>query len=567
MLNQEQQKALEDMGNCVVASCPGSGKTHLIVEKTIHVLKTVENSRVALVTFTKASAEEMKKRILSKYDTDRVISSTFHSYAYKQLTNSGIKIKTPTSGEYYEIIRQIKNNTRSDESLAYIMEAVEFYNSKSKPDSYYKDKNYQYYALYRETMNNLGLLDFSEISRISLEGMRSGEFSTLDVTHIFADEYQDTDEIQSDWIIEHVKKGIIITVVGDDDQSIYSFRNSLGYEGMNIFEKKSKATIHTLDRCYRCKEEILSPAVVLIEHNKQRVPKNIRSAVGSGGEVVVKKFQNRDEEIEAVIQFVMHSHGSVGVLARSNSLLDAIEARCTANNITVQRSSSETFWDSYGAAFFISILESVMNEENTAGIYQALSFMRADPDYINEIIERIKNKEQNILGTITDANIKGFISHLNKWRSFLKKDVDISLYGIAGWIEDNDKTKNATFGRQADAAATAIAGMRGTLPQRLMKIKNQSTKTGEIPEFKVFLTTMHSSKGLEFDNVWIIACEEGITPSDKLSKIKDNSQNIDEERRLFYVAMTRAKNFLVMSFVEADDVTPSRFLYESKTYS
>lgn len=567
MLNQEQQKALEDMGNCIVASCPGSGKTHLIVEKTIHFLKTIPNSKIALVTFTKASAEEMKKRILAKYETDRVISSTFHSYAYKQLTDSGIKIKTPTNGEYYEIMRQVKLSLNSDESIAYIIEAVEYFNSKAKPESYRKEKNYIFYEKYREFMEQLKLLDFSEISRISLNGMKTGKFNTLAVTHIFADEYQDTDEIQSQWILEHVKKGVIVAVVGDDDQSIYSFRNSLGYEGMMIFEREAKATMHTLDRCYRCKEEILEIAVNVIEKNSERVNKNIRSAAGTGGKYFVKDFVNRDEELEAIVQFIFESHGSIGVLARSNTLLDAVEARCTANGIQVQRSSSETFWDSYGASFFISILESVIDDNNYSGIFQALSFIRADNDYIDEIINRMKTKESNLLGTITDENIKSFINNFKKWKTFLTKDIDIVLYGIAGWIEDHDKTKNNTYGRQADAAATSIAGMNGTIKQRLLKIKNQSTKTGEIPEHKVFLTTMHSSKGLEFDNVWILACEEGISPSDKLSKIKDNSKNIDEERRLFYVAMTRAKLILMMSYVKSEESTPSRFLVEAGVIS
>lgn len=566
MLNKNQQKTVDDLGNCVVASCPGSGKTFTIIEKTINILESVPNSKVGLVTFTKASALEMYKRAESKFGkTDRILASTFDSLAYHQVKKKGYKMQIPTQGEYHSILSRVKSRLDLEMRNDDISEHIEFYNAKMDTRND-KQPFWPLYNEFRKIMNHLELLDFSEISRIAVNGMRDGSIPLANVTHILADEFQDTAPIQFAWIEEHIKAGVKITIVGDDDQAIYGFRNSMGFQGMIAFQKMANATMHTLDQCYRCQPEVLEPARILIEQNEERVPKNIKSYLSGGGKVSVKAFGNRDEEIEELIKFIHHHRGEdIGVLARGKKYLDFVEARCIAEGIKVQRSSNETFWDSFGASLLLNMLDSVMNDKDPRGICQALSWSKVDDMYITEVTSYVQ--EVGFNGELSKelkrvVEIREIHQAYKKAYDTFKKDPDHAIYSIQTWIGDNDKTLKQAIANTSESAANALVSMDRDLGRRLAKVKMNLATIGEIPEESVFLSTMHSSKGLEFEHVWIVASEEGVCPSDKISIIGEkNRTHIAEERRLFYVAMTRAKNNLIMSY--SREATPTRFLIEA----
>ena len=358
--------------------------------------------------------------------------------------------------------------------------------------------------------------------------------------------------------------GAKVTVVGDDDQSIYGFRSAMGYAGLVRFQSATKAEQIVLDTTYRCAREILAPASLLVQHNADRVAKPLITANPHQGIVRVERARTREQEVERVADAIAASESPAGwaVLARTNRLLDPIECALSGRGLAVRRLGGPSFWDSKVPSTFLGVVRSLAERDFT-GIDALLELVGAAGPTRSALQAKIAPKDPGALDRFiaatritgmspSDAPMIGSLrTSLNDWtRLIFDGDHELALNGIGYWIQDNVRLRDD---RSAIAAAEGVARLSGSLQQRLNLLRRSKDRSSK--EGCVTLATLHGAKGLEWPSVWIVGCENGVLP--------DARSPLEEERRLMYVGMTRAKNLLVLSCVVAEESLPSVFLAEA----
>ena len=208
-------------------------------------------------------------------------------------------------------------------------------------------------------------------------------------THLLVDEFQDTDRAQYEWIKQHAKTGMITTVVGDDDQSIYGFRNAEGYAGMMRFKTDFNAQLISLPINYRCAPEILYPAARLINQNKERVEKDITAFQKPGGKVEILNFATRDDEIDAFVETVKDNPNSWAILGRTNKILDIVELYLKDEGVNYRRTAGSDFWDKKITGVYLGTLVSIVKQDWTM-IASTLHFIGIP----HAVTEKLKNQPQ-----------------------------------------------------------------------------------------------------------------------------------------------------------------------------
>lgn len=407
------------------------------------------------------------------------------------------------------------------------------------------------YQSYIERMEEAGASDFADIINLSLEMMRSGKIKPYGARWMLVDEAQDMDEMQLLWVMEHVKNGTEVTLVGDEDQAIYGFRGSLGYSGMQRFVRESTATTIPLPLNYRCAPEILEPAARLIEFNKDRSDKPILAASKKEGEVVVRLFSSQIQEANAVLAEVQEHPDKWAIIARNNRQLDAVELALDAAEIPYYR-AEKGFWSGREPSVYLSLLKSVL-DSSMVGVHSALQWAGVP----NATISQYEASFPKKLALMDDNQVKKnasleAMSRLARlyldWQTQIGDKPGLVLDALEAWmLSFANEDKHRIIGW----ASEAIQRKSGSVAQRISNLQRENTKESKEG---VGLITMHKSKGLEFPSVWIIGCEDGNIPNPKTE--------LEEERRLFYVGMTRAKTRLVISSSE-ETGKPSIFIKEA----
>lgn len=575
-LNAKQKNAVSCDDNCLVVACPGSGKSKVVVSKVVSILEQNPEANIVVVTFSREGANELRERLsplLSENELKHVYASTFHSLALAHLKREKISVRIAKDVNEY-LIRALEH-TGCDLSLEEAQKLLQ--NCKTtlnfQPTNDYASMIYREYQSICKKNN---VIDFYDIMNMSLEKISNGSMPVLNLTHMLVDEFQDSDEIQYHYMMAHAKVGIKVTAVGDDDQAIYAFRNSLGFEGMRRFEKEANAVRVVLDTNYRCKKEILSAAGKLIEYNGSRMDKKLEANRGVGGTVTVTRYPDRKEEAAAVSEKIISTlvNGEVmpkqwAVLARNNILLEAIDAVLKNYNIPTIK-SFKPIWERSPVSLMLSLMKSFDSKEKT-NIDHLLYWCGISNDdllLLNKLLNNDYSKlfdkrfTDNIntekLSTIASKKIKIFIRDLNGWAKGNSRSdperTDSVITSIASFMINS--AKKSVDKQRLGIALTVLLKVKGSMLERVAFVtKKNDAKDG----VGVHLMTMHGSKGLEFDNVWIIAAEEDVIPSGANLVITESI--IEEERRLMYVAMTRARDNLYISSTAGNPA--SVFLKES----
>lgn len=575
-LNAKQKNAVSCDDNCLVVACPGSGKSKVVVSKVVSILEQNPEANIVVVTFSREGANELRERLsplLSENELKHVYASTFHSLALAHLKREKISVRIAKDVNEY-LIRALEH-TGCDLSLEEAQKLLQ--NCKTtlnfQPTNDYASMIYREYQSICKKNN---VIDFYDIMNMSLEKISNGSMPVLNLTHMLVDEFQDSDEIQYHYMMAHAKVGIKVTAVGDDDQAIYAFRNSLGFEGMRRFEKEANAVRVVLDTNYRCKKEILSAAGKLIEYNGSRMDKKLQANRGVGGTVTVTRYPDRKEEAAAVSEKIISTlvNGEVmpkqwAVLARNNILLEAIDAVLKNYNIPTIK-SFKPIWERSPVSLMLSLMKSFDSKEKT-NIDHLLYWCGISNDdllLLNKLLNNDYSKlfdkrfTDNIntekLSTIASKKIKIFIRDLNGWAKGNSRSdperTDSVITSIASFMINS--AKKSVDKQRLGIALTVLLKVKGSMLERVAFVtKKNDAKDG----VGVHLMTMHGSKGLEFDNVWIIAAEEDVIPSGANLVITESI--IEEERRLMYVAMTRARDNLYISSTAGNPA--SVFLKES----
>lgn len=565
-LNPFQERAISTNGHCTVLACPGSGKTRVLAERAARLLNGHERGRLCAVTFTRDAANELKSRILSacgQAAAVRLAIGTFHSIALSQIRrqSSNTLGRLISDGERLSLIRRCWQQHAKRLPLESVIQAIDTAKSRVQWNPTGKPEIEAAVTAYSDILKAEGAMDFADITLQAVREINSDAMPPLSIRWLLVDEAQDMDEVQLEWVKAHGSRGVEITLVGDDDQSLYTFRHALGYPGLKHISDHLSATMLPLPVNYRCAENILGHAVKLINHNQERALKEIESARKITGEVAVLRLSDRwseADEIAARIQSTRLSEQWV-VLARTNRILDPVEVALSDMGLPHYRVGGKSVWNKTVGSTYLGLLRAVCDRSWT-GVSNALFFVGMDSALVNKLsdfqgstcherLNKIVTKFDQLGASESDASlISNLQLGLQAWEDQESKGrALLVIHAVTAWLAKRATDEQALLLRRLEGV---LCKLNGRLMNRLMQASSRAAKPGD----GTAIMTLHAAKGLEFDNVWILGAEDGNLPH------VDSTP--EEERRLFYVGMTRAKNRLIVSSA-TDDGPISRFIQES----
>ena len=587
-LNPAQHLATVTEGHVLATACPGSGKTRMLVCRAIYFLQRDPRAQVAAVTFTKDAANELRARIAADDASaaKRVITGTFHALCGRQLRMAGFKKEILNDNIlkgaiYPAVLRKCGSQIEIDDLMRYVAAKKTYIDSPLPPFEGYPGDQDEYEELFEAFSSEMArrrAIDYGDMIREAVIGMRAKRVAPLKVRHLLVDEFQDTDYAQLQWVLAHAAAGATICVVGDDDQSIYGWRGGMGYEGLVGFRDAVDAKHVSLETTYRCATDIVATAGRLIAHNKDRVAKTLTTQRQVKGEVHLHELPTREAEAKAIVDAVLATSAegdpkavppaSWVVLARTNAQLDVVEDGLKRAGITHQRLGGPSLWDSLAAKALVGLLNAVVSNR----------FAPLETVCTELFKEEVADAVVGAIGH--DASLDAFAAPhripdepagltslrlasaamLKTLREFDGHNPAVLLIkGVELWLRKTlppaklKGSKDSSRPPLNAAVEFLEKKLTGSLESRLRWLDESKPMIGDAP---VTLMTMHRSKGLEYENVWIIGCEDGVCPSAEAP--------IEEERRLFYVAMTRAKTVLHCSYVKNEESIPSPFVEEAK---
>ena len=580
--NPGQQRAVEAQGHCLIVACPGSGKTYTLIERARRILALSPDVRIGMVTFTRAAAEEMRSRVASRAGAraaERVLSGTFHQLALKQFeAYAGGKrpftIATEAHSEvlvtkaWEHVVKQFRTRVKRHD-LRQQMAYVKANRGHIPPNA---NGEIVRAALdhYQAQLRAQRMLDFDDIIEYAVQGMQAGVLKPLEVTHLLVDEAQDADQMQIDWVLAHAEHGIGVTCVGDDDQSIYQFRNARGYDGMMHFADCTKAEQITLDTTYRCPPAVVAHASRLIRNNAARIPKRIASAASHRGIVERLDFPNLGAEVAGLIAAIQADTADDGaswaVLARTRGLLRAIEAGVVSAGIDYSGGVDGSIWSGGVPGLMRGLMGSVVAGDIVGatmpmaacgmtyeGVNAARAILQSTGGNLSGITRNkawpvaLSEHDRDIWQNLQPAYAKLLTAAQSEPAEFI--DVAASIVAMSG-----DVVADPYLLRTVVQILNDMHGSIRTIHHAIEQDMRQQKDKQATAKSRLTLLTLHASKGLEFDNVWMASMREGVLPHTQSPLV--------EERRLCYVGMTRAKRRLVMSYSASRETRESVFLAE-----
>ncbi|AVQ00370.1 hypothetical protein C7S18_24025 (plasmid) [Ahniella affigens] len=529
----------------MIAACPGSGKTTVLRHRANHILMQSPRHRIAAVTFTVQAARELSERIASTVTSakGRVQAGTFHSLCLNQLRQAGQHPQILPENHARQLVhratKEIDSSIKVAEAQAFIdrTKACISPSLASAPVPYR-----EIYQRYEELRSDRGSMDFSDLVREAVLGMREGRVRPLSVTHLLVDEFQDSDEVQLAWVLEHSRLGVQVSVVGDDDQCIFAFRSALGYQALHRFKEATGAHQVTLDTTHRCAGKIVEHSGALIAHNSERLSKSLTTSNREDGSVQLLVGKDLVHEAAMIVDRIRASRQperTVAILARSNHLLDGVEAALLGAAVPYVRIGGQSLFETRSAALLTGLLRAIIGE-SLLGIDHALSEAKVPTGVVDLVHGHVSRHGGSALalgnysgpGHPALDNLRERIAPLTSQAAANRSN--LVIYGIEAWLNAHVfKSKPCPV---LPHCVKALVSLSGSLAQRI--------RAAELSEKKhdpdaVRIMTLHASKGLEFDDVWIYAANQGALPHE--------SSLIEEERRLFYVGMTRARSNLVVT--------------------
>lgn len=606
-LNPDQENACNtiDISTLVVAG-PGSGKTKTLSAKASAIFAHRGDARILAVTFTRDSAEELRERILKSVGhqfADQVTAGTFHSLAIEQLRAAKLMPRIISEPEqqlfykmaYEQVAEAMHFDQLADEERVCFDDAVYLMEGLKRRFDHEQAAEIPRRLLkaYNDLTTDKKVIDLQEVLMRCVRGMRDGSVKPLNVTDVFVDEFQDTDLVQYTWLYVMYQilgrppysRRPVFTAVGDDDQSIYGWRHAMGYQGMMRYQKEFSAKVITFGLNYRSRTEIVRAADQLISNNANRVHKRFDAAKGQGGSVQILRFPNKEAEVKHIATLIAQATRTApgaytyeigdrewAVLARNRWLLNKMETALLSFGIPYVRTNGDSFWDRQEVVVFLGLIRTVTGQYNC--VDQVLSWSRVSSNAIGQLKKSLGGKLSRLASAQFD---KTAIQDSSSWKiealqcalkgmhnALSSRNEELALCIARDYMADQAETNRARS--NINLAAESIQRLKGTLARRLAYIAKATDHKDEEAPCGVNLFTLHSSKGLEWNNVVIIGCEEKVIPSEQaLAVDPTHKQAIDaiaEERRLIFVGMTRPMDRLILTY-SIDKNERSRFLSET----
>ena len=620
-LNPQQLEACQNTeGPLLVLAGAGTGKTRVLTQRMAHIIDQglAYPSQIMAVTFTNKAANEMLVRTESIVESSGIWIGTFHSLATKIIRNHTDSLGIAKEftiidvDDQWRILKKIINEKNIDEKLypPKIIAAIigrwkdmalfpEDVNVRDATTEEQK-KARLIYPEYQDRLRQLNAVDFGDLLLFCLKLFK--EFPQVlgyyqdKFRYIMVDEYQDTNVIQYLWLRYLSQQHNNICAVGDEDQSIYGWRGAEIRNIMKFTHDFKNAKIIRLEQNYRSTRHILATANHLITHNKIRMGKNLWTDCQSEEKVKITAHINGYKEAESIVNNIKNlssviSRNEMAILVRASFQTRIIEEVLIQNQIAYKIMGGLKFYDRLEVKNALAYIKLAYNFNDSLAFERIINFPKRGigistvaqiQTYANEnqcsyfVATQMMLKDQSFRGK-TQSTLTEFVNQLeawNKlWQCFSCREVSCKILNECGYIT----LLEAEVGLDAQSRLENLnellrnIGEFKTISDFLEHVSLANDVDKDDSNNMVKIMTMHAAKGLEFSVVFLPGWEEGVFPSKRSIAERDG---LEEERRLAYVAITRAKQRLFISHANSRQVfgdwqhnAPSRFINEVKQLS
>jgi len=601
VLDESQAAAvMETEGPLLILAGAGSGKTRVLTSRTAFMLdeKQINPRAIMLVTFTSKAAAEMKKRLLTYPNMNRekinqLVSGTFHSIFYRILmfhagenwTSSNLLKKDwqrdkilKEAGKLLELSEKEFAYDLALQQIGYWKNSLLFPH-EVKPTSDWEEKALFLYQKYEEFKLQKGLFDFDDMLigcyQLLYSSPKLLEHYQNSFQYFLIDEFQDINKVQYELIKLFSAKHQNVCAVGDDDQAIYSFRGSDPTYLLDFEKDFPSAKVVTLDQNYRSSHEIVAAANHMIAINKVRNPKKMKAQFSSSEPPLLFFPYDEEEEATMIVTDIQESISNgdkpsdFAILFRTNAGSRAVFERLASSNLPFKiDQDAESFYERYIARSALAFLRVSLNEDDAKAFADILPFLFLKQAVLTELKAQSILMDCSYLEALTflktdhkfqEKKLKEAVSvirtlkHLSPVSAIerLEKGIGLLDFLKKRGNESNKLEKGSDDLKDLKVAARSFE----TIESLLAHAEHMSAMNNEIKNLSkhftdaITLSTIHRSKGLEYRTVYIIGAVDGSLPHDyALESFRNgDAAGLEEERRLFYVAMTRAKEQLLIS--------------------
>ena len=624
LLNKEQKIAVEHQkGPLLVLSGAGTGKTRVLTSRFVYIVKNLkfDFNRIIAVTFTNKAANEIKERV--KKALDQSIESpwigTFHSifakFLRKHAHHVGLKsnFNILDSEDQKKLIKQVLEYCKIDKEVSesiYLNEIQNLKDEKIFPQDKSKILKYsslenidEIYNIYQQRLIEINAVDFGDIllhSYFILTNHKDiQEIHSNFIQHILIDEFQDTNLLQYDLIKLLLNNNQNLFCVGDDDQSIYAWRGAK-IENIINFPNEFNCEVVRLTKNYRSNNAILEAASSVISNNKNRLGKNLESYNKEIPEqkINLKSFYSQEEESLWVADNISRKYNdqeTFGILVRLTAQMRSIEDKLIKYALPYEIIGGPRFFERKEIKDVLSYLKLANSQSDDLSFERIINLPRRGigEQSIKIIIDHSRSNNLSFFESLKDlaqsnklspsllSKTQPFIDLINKISDLINKtsleDLGIFVIEESGYLKMLENEKNKLKQIENESRIDNLKELVNALSEfenldeflEHVGLVNENQKKTHQNSIK--LMTLHAAKGLEFDHVYLPGWEEGIFPSSRALE-QNSSKSLEEERRLAYVGITRAKYDLNLSYASSrytyginNYSLPSRFLSEIKS--
>lgn len=581
-----KQKAVSQIksNHSNVCALPGSGKTLVNTELCFNLVNELPSCRILNITFTRTAAAEMNKRLSAKLSSDQMkqvkvstIDSAMVGMAKAYFKHINSRYKLLIGGSYFFVVLRIVNELNVL-TIEEVMEILDYYLSFPINVQFENELHHSVVNLYKKIISNTHppSFDLKSLAKLIIYKMETGEIMPYAYDYIIVDEYQDTGQLQYQWLKLHgmIGKSKIIGI-GDDDQSLYRFTGSLGYANFQSLRNDLNADEYTLDTCFRCAPVILKYAESIITKNKDRVDKEFNAF--DKEKVGLINIYQHDGVIQSLTERLKNGAKNTAVLCRTNQQANDIEIALRNEGVEYQRLNAKGgLLSDYNVLAYVKLLISVFLDKDLNNLIEVFAW-QGESEKNLKFLERYFSEERLFKPTqlnILELNKQGLstatntiLNNMRTWRDYSNDENAFKAQKPIITALEYKMSKQASKRVRAfsDFITKQLSGP--TFKHRVdvldsihQQIKNDNN---EIDRNVITITTMHGAKGLEWDTVWVVdVSHEKIPLLEKESVIEaknDAAAHLEDERRLFYVAATRAERELNLTF----ETEMSPFISES----
>jgi len=601
-LNEAQKEAVMHLdGPLLIVAGAGSGKTKVLTSRIANIIKKKKAfpNQILAVTFTNKAAKEMQNRVSKILGSAAIGLSwlgTFHSICAKLLRKHASAVNLNSNFTIIDSddqIRLIKNICKAENidvkqlSPRFILAIIDRWKNKgyyppevivNKKDLYEKTI-LPLYKIYQQKLTDLNSCDFGDLIlhtvKILEYNLDVREIYSKNFKYILVDEYQDTNFIQSKWLNLLSEKNKNICCVGDDDQSIYSWRGAEIKNFLEFDQVYKNTKVIRLEQNYRSSQNILSVASNLIANNQNRVGKTLITTMEEGDLVQLNCFKNGKDEAVGVSDEIekkikkKFSYNNIAILVRAIFQTREFEERFLKIGMPYRILGGTKFYERAEIKDCVAYLRLIYQERDDLAFERIINNPKrsigestlknihkfAKENNLNLERASIKMLEKNLIKPKAKIGLSLFINSLNKWRyDFkIKKSTHVKLLQIvldeSGYSAMLKNKKDLDNQNRLENIKELLNAMKefDNLENFLEHVSLATSVDQEWDGEKINMMTMHAAKGLEFDVVFLPGWEEGLFPHQKSIEEK-GQKGLEEERRLAYVGITRAKKKAIISF-------------------